>query len=71
MPQQSFWPGDARLAISLSLMFEGGGQPISGASGPIAEPIKDGLPDLPTNGFFAYGSNEGIPRILDLWTSIR
>lgn len=66
MAQSPFWPGGARLAVSLSLMFEGGGQPISGAGGPIPEPIQDGLPDLPTNAFFAYGPNEGIPRILDL-----
>lgn len=66
MSQQPFWPGGARLAVSLSLMFEGGGQPISGAGGPIPDPIQDGLPDLPTNAFFAYGPNEGIPRILDL-----
>ncbi len=66
MPQQPFWPGGARLAVSFSLMFEGGGQPISGAGGVIPDPIKGGLPDLPTNAFFAYGPNEGIPRILDL-----
>ncbi len=60
------WPGGARLAVSLSLMFEGGGQPISGASGVITEKIQGGLPDLPTNGFFAYGHYEGIPRVLDL-----
>lgn len=66
MLEQPFWPGGARLAVSLSLMFEGGGQPISGAGGPIPEPIKDGLPDMPTNAFFAYGPNEGVPRILDL-----
>jgi peptidoglycan/xylan/chitin deacetylase (PgdA/CDA1 family) len=66
MAQSPFWPGGARLAVSLSLMFEGGGQPISGAGGPIPEPIQDGLPDLPTNAFFAYGPNEGIPRILNL-----
>jgi hypothetical protein len=29
-----FWPNGARLAISISLMFEGGGQPISGAFSP-------------------------------------
>ena len=62
-----FWPNGARLAISISLMFEGGGQPISGAGGPIPEPIKDGLPDLPTNAFFAYGHYEGIPRALNLF----
>ncbi|UAJ10571.1 polysaccharide deacetylase family protein [Glacieibacterium megasporae] len=62
-----FWPNDARLAVSISLMFEGGGQPISGAGGPITEPIKPGFPDHPTNAFFAYGPNEGIPRALNLF----
>ena len=61
-----FWPNGARLAVSLSLMFEGGGQPISGASGVIPDPIEKGVPDLPTNAFFAYGHYEGIPRVLDL-----
>jgi type IV secretory pathway TrbL component len=49
-----FWPNGARLAVSLSLMFEGGGQPISGASGVIPDAIEKGVPDLPTNAFFAY-----------------
>jgi len=62
----SFWPNGARLAVSLSLMFEGGGQPISGAGGVIPDPIEKGVPDLPTNAFFAYGHYEGIPRVLDL-----
>jgi peptidoglycan/xylan/chitin deacetylase (PgdA/CDA1 family) len=61
-----FWPNGARLAVSLSLMFEGGGQPISGAGGVIPDPIQGGVPDLPTNAFFAYGHYEGIPRLLDL-----
>ncbi len=47
-------------------MFEGGGQPISGAGGVIPDKIEDGVPDLPTNAFFAYGHYEGIPRVLDL-----
>jgi Polysaccharide deacetylase len=47
-------------------MFEGGGQPISGAGGVIPDPIEKGVPDLPTNAFFAYGYYEGIPRVLDL-----
>ncbi len=66
MPHPTFWPNGARLAVSLSLMFEGGGQPISGAGGVIPDPIQGGLPDLPTNAFFDYGVHEGIPRILDL-----
>jgi peptidoglycan/xylan/chitin deacetylase (PgdA/CDA1 family) len=64
---KGFWPNGARLAVSVSLMFEGGGQPISGAGGPIPEPIAKGVPDLPTNAFFAYGYYEGIPRALDLF----
>jgi peptidoglycan/xylan/chitin deacetylase (PgdA/CDA1 family) len=60
------WPNGARLAVSLSLMFEGGGQPISGAGGVIPDPIEKGVPDLPTNAFFAYGHYEGVPRLLDL-----
>ena len=58
----SAWPDDARLAVSFSLMFEAGGQPISGAGGVIPDPIQQGIPDLPTNAFFEYGVYEGIPR---------
>jgi len=57
-----FWPNGARLAVSLSLMFEGGGQPISGAGGVIPDAIEKGVPDLPTNAFFAYGHYEASPR---------
>ena len=38
----SFWPNGARVAVSLSLMFEGGGQPISGAGGVIPDPDREG-----------------------------
>jgi peptidoglycan/xylan/chitin deacetylase (PgdA/CDA1 family) len=62
----SFWPGKARLAISISLQFEAGGQPITGASGLIPDPIEKGYPDLATNSYFDYGIQEGIPRLLDL-----
>ena len=64
---KGFWPNGARLAISISLMFEGGGQPVSGAAGVIPIPVDKGVPDLPTNAFFAYGHYEGIPRALDLF----
>ena len=66
-PTDIFWPSGARLAISFSLMFEGGGQPISGAPGFFDEPIENGLPDLATNGVFQYGVYEGIPRIPSLF----
>jgi hypothetical protein len=77
MADTTFWPGDARLAITISMMFEANGQPISGAGGPITEPIKPGYPDLATNTYFDYGMREGIPRLLDLfdrharWTYLR
>jgi len=61
-----FWPNGARTALSFSLMFEAGGQPISGAGGVIPDPIERGLPDLPTNAFFRYGVYQGVPRLLDL-----
>ncbi len=63
----NFWPDGHRLAISVAMQFEGGGQPISGAGGPITEPIEKGFPDLGTNSFFDYGVREGIPRLLDLF----
>jgi len=67
----SAWPHGARLAVSFSLMFEAGGQPISGAGGVIPDRIQQGSPDLPTNAFFQYGVYEGIPRLLDLFDKHR
>jgi len=61
--QGEFWPDGARLAVSFSLMFEAGGQPISGAGGPVTEAIQSRAPDLPTNSFFEYGFTDGIPLI--------
>jgi peptidoglycan/xylan/chitin deacetylase (PgdA/CDA1 family) len=63
----TFWPNGARLAISISMQFEAGGQPISGAGGPITEPIRPGYPDLGQNSFYDYGIREGIPRLLTLF----
>jgi hypothetical protein len=62
-----FWPGGAKLASTISMHFEAGGQPISGAGGPITEPILDGFPDLGQNGFYEYGAREGVPRLLVTW----
>jgi peptidoglycan/xylan/chitin deacetylase (PgdA/CDA1 family) len=61
------WPNGARLAVTISMQFEAGGQPISGAPGPVTEPISPGYPDLPQNSFYEYGVREGIPRMLDLF----
>jgi hypothetical protein len=46
----AFCPDGARLAVSVSMQFEAGGQPVSGAGGPITEPILDGFPDLEALG---------------------
>jgi peptidoglycan/xylan/chitin deacetylase (PgdA/CDA1 family) len=64
--QSEFWPGRARLAVSMSMQFEAGGQPLSGAAGPITEQILPTFPDLGQNSFYEYGVREGVPRILDL-----
>ena len=66
-PNDQFWPGRARLAVTVSMQFEAGGQPISGAPGPVSEPIAEGYPDLPQNSFYDYGIREGIPRMLRLF----
>jgi peptidoglycan/xylan/chitin deacetylase (PgdA/CDA1 family) len=63
---EGFWPNGARLAVTVSMQFEAGGQPISGAAGPITEPVLQGYPDLGQNTFYEYGAREGVPRILDL-----
>ena len=62
-----FWPGGAQLAVTVSMQFEAGGQPLSGASGPVTEPVLDGFPDLGQNSFYEYGAVEGVPRLLDLF----
>ena len=61
-----FWPGDARLVISISMQFEAGAQPERGASGPFP-PLDPKYADLPMQSWYDYGVKEGIPRLLDLW----
>jgi hypothetical protein len=38
------WPSGARLAVTVSMQFEAGGQPVSGAGRPITESILPGFP---------------------------
>ncbi|NOK48140.1 polysaccharide deacetylase family protein [Burkholderia thailandensis] len=65
----AFWPNGARLVISISMQFEAGGQPPTGADSPF--PHVDFPPQVPVDlasaTWFAYGYREGIPRMLDLW----
>jgi hypothetical protein len=61
-PSEPFWPNNACLAVSFCLMFEAGGQPIFGAGGVIPDPIRNGVPDIPTNAFFQYAIYEGVTQ---------
>jgi peptidoglycan/xylan/chitin deacetylase (PgdA/CDA1 family) len=64
----SFWPNNAKLAISISMQFEAGGEPDQGADSPFSgSPLPPEYPDLPAKTWFEYGYREGIPRLLDLW----
>jgi hypothetical protein len=45
---EPFRPNDARLAVSFSLMFEAGGQPISGAGGVSSRPDRVQTPSSST-----------------------
>lgn len=65
----SFWPGNARLVMSISMQFEAGGQPPKGTDSPFPKvDFPASVPeDLTANTWFAYGYREGIPRLLDLW----
>nr|WP_255651807.1 polysaccharide deacetylase family protein [Corallococcus sp. AS-1-12] len=65
--KKGFWPGGARLAISLSLQFEAGAQPERGASSPFP-PIDAKYPDLPVATWYEYGVREGIPRLLEMFS---
>ena len=63
--QNGFCPGGARLAVSVSMQFEAGGQPVSGAGGPTTEPILPGFPDLGQNSFMSTGPARTCPAF---WT---
>lgn len=65
-PTAPFWPDRSRLVISISMQFEAGAQPATGAGGPFP-PLDPKLPDYPAASWFAYGAREGIPRLLELW----
>jgi peptidoglycan/xylan/chitin deacetylase (PgdA/CDA1 family) len=65
--KQTFWPDGIRLPISISTMFEAGGQPDRNPPTPFNNftPPPE-YPDLPTKTWYRYGYVEGIPRVLEL-----
>ena len=66
---QPFWPDNARIVISISMQFETGAQPRSGAGSPFPS-IDPKYPDLPVQKWYDYGFKEGIPRLLDMWDRV-
>jgi peptidoglycan/xylan/chitin deacetylase (PgdA/CDA1 family) len=61
-----FWPGGARLVLSVSMQMEGGAQPASGADSPMPR-IDPKYPDIPASKWYDYGYKEGLPRLLDVF----
>lgn len=68
MTDETFWPDDTRMVLTLSLMFEAGAEvrPDSIYLGPLG-PIEPGYRDIPGETYFEYGWVEAIPRLLDLF----
>jgi peptidoglycan/xylan/chitin deacetylase (PgdA/CDA1 family) len=65
-PSREFWPDGAKLVISISLQFEAGAQPATGASSPFPA-IEASYPDLAVGKWYDYGVQEGIPRLLEVF----
>jgi peptidoglycan/xylan/chitin deacetylase (PgdA/CDA1 family) len=61
-----FWPGGARLVISISMQMEAGAQPESGAESPLPK-IDPQYPDIAATKWYEYGFKEGLPRLLDMF----
>jgi peptidoglycan/xylan/chitin deacetylase (PgdA/CDA1 family) len=61
-----FWPGGARLVISISMQMEAGAQPEGGAESPLPK-IDPKYPDLAATKWYEYGFKEGLPRLLDMF----
>jgi peptidoglycan/xylan/chitin deacetylase (PgdA/CDA1 family) len=62
-----FWTNNAQIAVTTSLMFEAGSQDQQKPYGPFPVAQEGNFPDLPTNSWFDYAANEGIPRALELF----
>ncbi|HWG05727.1 MAG TPA: polysaccharide deacetylase family protein, partial [Beijerinckiaceae bacterium] len=58
-----FWPNGARLAVTLSMVIENGGDPPPATKGPDGK----SYPDLYATTALQYTVNEAIPRMLDMF----
>src|SRR5258707_15218156 len=61
-----FWPGGARLVISISMQMEAGAQPESGAESPLPK-MDPKYTDIAAIKWYEYGFKEGLPRLLDMF----
>ncbi len=61
-----FWPGSARLVISVSMQVEAGDQLASGAESPLPK-TEPKYPDIAATKWYDYGFKEGLPRLLDMF----
>jgi peptidoglycan/xylan/chitin deacetylase (PgdA/CDA1 family) len=68
-PRVPFWPGGARLAVGVCMMFEAdGGQLTMTQPGPAGTPqAAQRFPNLPAIQNRTYGAKEGVPRLLELF----
>src|SRR5260370_33833219 len=61
-----FWPGGARLVISISMQMEAGAQPESAAESPLPK-IDPKYPDIAATKWYEYAFKEDLPRLLDMF----
>jgi peptidoglycan/xylan/chitin deacetylase (PgdA/CDA1 family) len=61
-----FWPGGARLVISISMQMEAGAQPEGGGESPLPK-IDPKYQDIAATKWYEYGFKEGLPRLLDMF----
>lgn len=71
-PPRITWPGQARLAVSVSVNYEEGGEyslldgPRRETMGEVPSPVPANLRDVFNESFFEYGSRVGVWRLLGL-----
>lgn len=70
LPRGAFWSDGAQLVISISMQFEAGAQPETGAGSPFPS-LDPRYPDYPVASWYEYGAREGVPRLLELWARHR
>jgi len=68
-PAPSKWADGSRLVVSVSMIFEAGGQP-DNAPSPFPPNMLPSYKDLPASTWYEYGFKEGIPRMLDNWDKL-